>query len=56
VIARRINDVNKVAKFSREVARTWSLPVLLNPTMDTLDGRAVMLVPVDPQTAEAPDE
>jgi hypothetical protein len=56
VVAGRIKDVNKVAKFSRETARTWSFPVLLNPTMDTLENQSIVLVPVDPQTAEAPDE
>ncbi len=56
VMAGRIKDVNKVAKFSRETVQKWTLPLLLNPTIDTLEDRVVALVPVDPQTAEVPDE
>jgi hypothetical protein len=56
IMAGRIKDVNKVAKFSRETARQWTLSVLLNPRIGTLEDSMVALVPVDPQTAEAPDE
>jgi hypothetical protein len=56
VMAGRIKDVNKVAKFSRDTAQRWTLPLLLNPAIDALEDHTVALVPVDPQTAEAPDE
>jgi hypothetical protein len=56
VMAGRIKDVHKVARFSRETARQWTLSMLLNPTIDALDDGTVALVPVDPQSAEAPDE
>jgi len=52
----RIYDVNKVAKFSRETAAGWSLPVLLNPELTLLDGLNITLMPVDVNTAEASDE
>lgn len=56
VMAGRVKDVNKVAKFSRETAQGWTVPVLLNPTLDLIETLTMILVPVDPQTAEAPDE
>lgn len=56
VVAGHIKDVNKVAKFTRDAARQWTLPLMLNPPIDALEDRTVALVPVDPQTAEAPDE
>jgi hypothetical protein len=56
VMAGHIKDVNKVAKFRRETAHQWTLPLLLNPTVDMLDNGTVTLMPVDPQTAESPDE
>jgi SAM-dependent methyltransferase len=51
-----IQDVNKVGKFSRETATGWLYPVLLNPTLDALKRQTITLVPLDPATAEAPDE
>lgn len=54
-----INDVNKVAKFSKATAQTWTLPLLVNPSPDALDALtadAVGFVPIDPTTAEDPDE
>jgi hypothetical protein len=56
VLAGHIRDVNKVAKFSRETVREWAVPVLLNPTIETIESRTVLLLSVDPQTAETPDE
>lgn len=56
VLTGKINDVNKVGKFSRVTASTWTLPVILNPTMAVLDKAQVTLVDIDPETAEAPDE
>lgn len=51
-----VTDINKVGKFSRATAQTWNYPVQLNPTLDAVRGREITLVPVDPTTAEAPDE
>jgi hypothetical protein len=56
VMAGQIKDINKVAKFSRETALTWTLPVLLNPDVSALDGRNVARISIDPNTAEASDE
>jgi SAM-dependent methyltransferase len=51
-----IHDVNKVGKFSREVARSWNVPLLLNPDIEALTGCEIVFSPVDAQAAEAPDE
>jgi hypothetical protein len=59
VLAGRIHDVNKVGKFSRDAAQDWqarNLRVLVNPPLGALDGREIVLVPVDPASAETPDE
>ncbi len=56
VINGRVVGINKVARFSREAARGWTLPALLNPPVDLLDSRTVVFIPIDPETAEAPDE
>jgi hypothetical protein len=57
VIAGAVKDVNKVGKFSKPTAQTWSVPLLLNPPFEVLrQSDEVVLVPVDPDTAEAPDE
>jgi hypothetical protein len=54
VVAGSIRDVNKVAKFSRATTQNWTL--LLNPPLDVLQGREIVLVPIDPASAETPDE
>jgi hypothetical protein len=56
VMAGRIADVNKVAKFSKATAQTWAYPVLVNPTLDSLYELRVARIEIDPETAEAPDE
>jgi SAM-dependent methyltransferase len=56
VMAGLIVDVNRVAKFSRDTVAGWGLPLLFNPTMDALAGQSITLLPVDPASAEAPDE
>ena len=56
VMAGFIRDVNKVAKFSRETAAAWTLSLRFNPELADVTGASVTLVPVDPATAEAPDE
>ena len=54
VISGGIKDVNKVAKFSRTTAQDWRL--IINPPVEILDGREVILIPIDPASAETPDE
>jgi hypothetical protein len=51
-----VRDINKVGKFSKETARNWTLPVLLNPTLEQVQDYTVIHFPVDPTSAEAPDE
>lgn len=51
-----IVGVTKVAKFSRETAAGWSHRLLLNPDVGALEGREVTFMPVDPASAETPDE
>jgi hypothetical protein len=51
-----VQDVNKVGKFSRDVAAAWSYDVLVNPTLDSVRGLSVTRIQLDPDTAEAPDE
>lgn len=52
----KIDGVNKIGKFRREVAQAWTFPVLLNPVLDVLAEYPVNFVPVDAQVAEVPDE
>jgi hypothetical protein len=56
VLAGTIKDVNKVAKFSKVTAQTWTQPVLVNPSLTDLDGQIIGLLDVDPAQAEASDE
>lgn len=56
VLQGKIRDVNKVAKYTRDVAQTWTHGVLLNPTLHNLNGHVVGFVDVDADAAEAPDE
>ncbi len=51
-----IRDVNKVGKFSRGKAQAWTWDVILNPTLDSIRGKPLTTVQVDPDSAEAPDE
>ena len=51
-----IRDVNKVGKFSRATAKSWTWDVVLNPTMASVQGKSLTTVPIDPASAEAPDE
>ena len=51
-----IRDVNKVAKFSRDTAHSWTWAVVLNPTLDSIQGKLLTTVQLDPASAEAPDE
>lgn len=56
VLAGWVSGVNKVAKFSKTTAAAWSLPIMLNPDLDSLRGAAVGTAAMDPTTAETPDE
>src|SRR5690606_9657201 len=48
VLSGRVKEINKVAKFSLAMAQKWSLPVLLNPTVDALDRATLTWVQIDP--------
>lgn len=57
VLSGKIQDVTKVAKFSKDTARAWPLALRLNPAPDILDaGATVDTLVVDPDTAETSDE
>ena len=56
VMASALYDINKVAKYRRQTVAGWSNPLLINPTLALLDDVDVILLPVDPAAAEAPDE
>lgn len=51
-----IRDVNKVGKFSRDTAQSWTWDLLLNPTPASIEAKALTTVEIDPASAEAPDE
>lgn len=51
-----IRDVNKVGKFSKETAKTWDFPLVLNPRLDYIHGKALRLIEIDPQSAEVSEE
>lgn len=51
-----IHDVNKVGKFSRSTAQSWTWDVILNPTLDSIQNQSLTAVQIDPASAEAPDE
>ncbi|MDZ4764157.1 MAG: hypothetical protein SGI73_06350 [Chloroflexota bacterium] len=57
VLRGQIAGVNKIAKFSAELARLfWTFPARVNADVSILDGRAVTFVRLERQYAEAPDE
>lgn len=56
VLQNRIQDVNKMPKFSKEKAQTWTLPVLLNPQINPNESLHFSSIEIDPKTAESPDE
>jgi len=51
-----IQDINKVGKFSKQTASEWTWDVMLNPTLDVIREDDILLIDIDPATAEAPDE
>ncbi|MBZ0283673.1 MAG: hypothetical protein K8L97_23250 [Anaerolineae bacterium] len=56
VLSGSVKDVNKVAKFRWEVVKDWPHAFLLNPSDEIVDTNTITLLPVDPHSAEAPDE
>ena len=56
VLAGYIQDVNRVAKFSRQTAEGWPFSVLVNPAPGILQGQPLTTIQIDPTTAETPDE
>ncbi len=56
VLAGIIHDINKVGKFSLTSAREWSCDLVLNPTLEAVQGENLVYLHIDPASAEAPDE
>lgn len=56
VLAGTLRGVNKVGKFSRKTAEMWSFRLILNPSPEILRQHPVIMLPVDPSTAETGDE
>jgi hypothetical protein len=56
ILANKIQDVNRVAKFSKTSVSNWPYQLLINPVLDRLEGDEIVWIDVDPTTAEAPDE
>jgi hypothetical protein len=54
VVEGKIQDINKVGKFSKETASNWT--VMLNPTLDMILDEELILIDIDPELAEASDE
>ena len=51
-----LTGINKVGKFSKDTASTWTHTILINPAQAVLDNGQIVFIPVDPATAEAADE
>ncbi|MCB9459146.1 MAG: class I SAM-dependent methyltransferase [Anaerolineaceae bacterium] len=51
-----MTGINKVGKFSQHTAAEWSYPVMVNPTLESISGAAIQFIPINPATAETPDE
>ncbi len=56
VMAGTLSGISKIAKFRWDVAHSWPFSVLLNPTDDIVTTNTVILLTVDPDSAEKPDE
>ncbi|MEM9954386.1 MAG: hypothetical protein AAF846_22445 [Chloroflexota bacterium] len=56
VMAGFVQDVNKVGKFSKDIAREWQPTPLLNPILEQVTDYSVILLNIDHETAEASDE
>lgn len=56
VLNGQLVGISKIAKFRREVAAAWPFALRWNPGTDVWNGARLSLLPVDPTTAEAPDE
>jgi hypothetical protein len=56
VMAGRITDVNKIAKFKWDVVKEWPYPTILNPSDEIFDTQAVAMLDIDRMTAESADE
>ena len=57
ILAKWISGVNKVGKFRAEIAQTWELPLILNPSFDDLRSATLgSAYKVDLKTAITGDE
>ena len=51
-----LSNINKIAKFKWDIAKSWPFPMMLNPSDEILDTHAVSMIMIDHMTAEAADE
>lgn len=59
VLEGKIQNINKIAKFNKKTASQWDFRVLLNPTLSSIRDQypqPTIFLPIDPESAEAPDE
>lgn len=56
ILAGKVRDIHKVARFSRETARQWPCMLVLNPGLELLEGAAQQMIEMSPASAEAPEE
>lgn len=56
VLAGVIEGVNKVAKFPRTVAETWSCPLLFNPPLEAVAGESLVNISINPAEAATGEE
>lgn len=56
VLENVMTGINKVGKFSLQTASEWRHPVIVNPTLASINQAQIQFIAIDPSTAEAPDE
>jgi SAM-dependent methyltransferase len=59
ILADKVHDVNKIAKFNHTTALKWPFPLMLNPSSETLTSAQTLSVDwqaIDPTSAEMSDE
>lgn len=56
ILAGKVRDIHKVARFSRETARQWPFMLVLNPGLELLEEAAQQMIEMDPASAEESEE
>ena len=57
VLENVLSGINKIGKFKKSIAAEWSFPIWLNPSTSNIQqGYDIRFIPINPKTAEAPDE